>query len=501
MKRVSFEPCSLILPTENVLYVLNQRGVATVRSKNIHRVYQALEQYLDGRYDEETLIEAARTVSQPIIRNFLTKMCEAGAIRIEEDHSPGNEALQGQASTPDPLRATQPNSSLIANGCFVSLTGADHAAAREHNACIFFIEPVQLLQELLTIDRWSRPESILIYVVASSRADDVHPPLSGLDLRASYARWLSLNIERPHRAARGVKVYQLDATKGTLAEMLVIDGTSSTDLRDVPARLGLITPADVDQSPLAVAKAAHDLFPLSFTRFGPRHDEILFEEMVCEFMARVLLSVDEKRASSPTFSKTIGAQQSPIDAAGAKVYGEPKTDWNMATSLLDLRVALLESYAAARAAADATPISARDVRLLKEAEDLLRDQEKHIDLKYLGDVLQLRQSDLTARLKITGDGLFIYETGAHRSSSFIRAKALRDILLSLTREAYYADALHETGQAGLRTDFSSFINKAQLRGILRDRQAELSGKDPKACFRFFKFQGWGRTAWTGNIEV
>ncbi len=443
MKRVSIEPCSLILPAENVLYVFNQRGIATVRSKNIHRVHQVLEQYLDGRYDEETLIEAARGISQPIIRAFLTKMREAGAIRIEEDHSALNEASQV------------------------------HARTR-------FIEPEQAWQELLTIDRWNKPEDTLIYVVVcSSRADAVHPPLSGVDLRASYARWLSLNIEQPQRVARGVKVFQLDVTKGTMAQMLVIGGTSSSDLREVPARLGLIAPADVDQSPLAVARAAHDLFPLSFTRFGLRHDEILFEEMVCEFIVKALLLVDEKRASSPIF-----------------------IDCSIATSLLELRIAVLERYAAARAAADATPTSVKDVKLLQEVEELLKEQEnKPIDLKYLADVLQLHKSDLTARLKITGDGLFIYERGAHRGCSFIRAKALRDILLSLTREAYYADAVHDTGEAGFRTDFSSFINKAQLRGILRDRQAELSGKYPRARLRFFKFQGWGRTVWAGNIEM
>ena len=115
-------------------------------------------------------------------------------------------------------------------------------------------------------------------------------------------------------------------------------------------------------------------------------------------------------------------------------------------------------------------------------------------------MLRLRISSLPARLSTTETNLFVYECNARRACSFIRAKALRDILLFLTWDTFYQEVSSQINKFAT-SDYQRFMKQPALRTIAEEREADLFVKYGPAQFIYRAVRCWGRTAWVGEIKT
>ena len=143
---------------------------------------------------------------------------------------------------------------------------------------------------------------------------------------------------------------------------------------------------------------------------------------------------------------------------------------------------------------DSNVSSSQDVDLLKEGVG-------HRAIQYLNDILRLRFDTIPARLLAGEDGLFIYVRGSSRCASFSRTKALRDILLTIAWETFYADRPVEVRTPTTSCDLTAFMRPSQVRRIVRARERALASKSSAARILYRRFHRGGRAAWLGEIEV
>ncbi|HMG73600.1 MAG TPA: hypothetical protein VK582_08870 [Pyrinomonadaceae bacterium] len=331
---------------------------------------------------------------------------------------------------------------------FVSLDGSYPHPKKEHDAYLFFITPNDAHAVLFSLERWKKRAKKIVCVVAASTID--------VERRKQYAKWLLSNFNIFPEQPFCYQLYQLDNAQERLTRLLEVRDSKAADLRTIPEQLNVITIADVDQVPLVVARAAHPFFSRDISMVGLNYDDT-YEQLMIEFCTRELLGQHTQQ---------------------------------VARSRLHLRISLLERYAETQKTHDL---------LTTESLDLLQDKTSHEDVSYLQDVLRLRVSSLPAQVSKTNANLFVYECNDRRACSFIRAKALRDILLFLTWDEFYQDASTQIYEFAT-SDYQRFIKDSLLRTIADEREADLFVKYGPAQFSYRAVRCWGRTAWAGEIK-
>jgi len=423
MKTVSYEPHSLILSAKDVLYVFNRRGVLTIQAKNIDRLHDRLKDHLNGKHSRETLLASVPDAQRPTIEKYLTKLQEAGALRVEE---------------PDKDKPV-----------FVSLDSASPSPQKEYGAYLFFIAPQDVHAVLFNLERWKEHAKKIICVVAGSTI--------GIDRRKQYAKWLLSNFHISPEQPLCFQLFQLDEAQERLTKLLEIRDANAADLRIIPEQLNVVSVADVDQVPLVAARASHPFFSHDIGMIGLYFEDTC-EQLIAEFGIQELLGQHSQ---------------------------------HVASSRLLLRFKLLEHY---------TTAQTNDSLTTTEPLDLLQDKTTHDDVGYLQGVLRLRISSLPARFSTTKTNLFIYECNGRRACSFIRAKALRDILLFLTWDEFYKDVSLETYKFATN-DYQRFLEDRGLRRIADERKADLFERYGPPELNYREVHYWGRTAWAGEIKM
>lgn len=264
------------------------------------------------------------------------------------------------------------------------------------------------------------------------------------------AQWL-LNLG-DHIFERGAVFYRFRPEPWTLARELYLDGPAS--LATIPRQMKLLKPAGVPQLPLVCMTAAHRLFPRTMRRFGLHHEQVE-NQLLREFLLHSLADEGMLPQKMPS-------------------------SYVIADSLPNLRAAALEVLSATLPAQQTTPI------------DLLNNpagDDRQLD--YLLRILRMRLDKLPAGVTHFADGFIRYECGAHRRSSFIANKALRDLLLDVARDVFYEPADREMLTQS-PTDFSSFLTSAELARSLRRAERQC------ASHLFYrKISCWGTTAYYG----
>lgn len=495
MKIVSFEPDSLILPDEGVLYVINPRGVCNVRSRNISKIHEALKPHIEAMPSLETLLGSVVASQRATIEKYLTTLHEAGAIRFHESGTAETEQLtSNQFLRPEDLGSDCRRASISIGDrrVFVSLDGVPRSIGGEHDVCIFFLRPDRVGREILSLGRARKIRATIVYVVVKpADPTNVNPSVTELERRGMYARWLLLRAANLPKGYGRVLIYTLDESTGTLALDFDHEISKPSDLRIVPQRLNLVKAADVDQVPLVVATVSHPFFQMSLTRVGLRYHEVC-EELVSEFIVRTASLGPAGQASATAFVELIGGDSPDRNVRRISARAVDIKNSCFAGSLLHLRVGLLELYAAERVRASNL--------LLKQDLDLLKEPASDPDVMCLVEALGLRASSLPARLLTTTEGLFIYECLGRRSCAFIQLKALRDILIALVRDTFYANELPQPEEILPAADFTRFITNAGLRRIVNERLADVTREYGAAQMTYCKVRCWGRTVWFGHIE-
>jgi hypothetical protein len=419
MKTVSFEPHSLILSAKDFLYVLNRRGIFTIQAKNIDRLHVRLKDHINGKHSQEMLLASVPAPQRATIEKYLTKLQEAGALRVEEDRD---------------------------ESVFVSLDGASPAPQKKHDAYLFFIAPQDVHAVLFSLERWKEHAKKLVCVVAASTID--------ANRRKQYAKWLLSNFHIFPEQPFCFQLFQLDDPQERLTKLLEIRDANAAALRIIPEQLNVVTVADVDQVPLVVARASHPFFSHDISMIGLNYEDT-YEQLLAEFCTQELLG------------------QHLQQVAGSRLHA---------------RFQFLERYA---------EMQTNDSLTTAEPFDLLQDKTTHEDVSYLQEVLRLRISNLPARFSTTKSNLFIYECNGRRACSFIRLKALRDILLFLTWDEFYKDASLEAYKFATN-DYQRFLEDPALSAIADEREADLLETYGPEALSYREVHYWGRTAWTGE---
>jgi hypothetical protein len=422
MKTVSFEPHSLILSAKDFLYVLNRRGVFTIQAKNIDRLHDRLKDHINGKHSQETLLASVPAPQRATIEKYLTKLQEAGALRVDEERD---------------------------ESVFVSLGGASPSPQKEHDAYLFFIAPQDVPAVLFSLERWKEHAKKIVCVVAASTSD--------ADRRGRYTKWLLSNFHIFPEQPFCFQLFQLDEAQERLTKLIDIRDVKAADLRSIPEQLNVVAVTGVDQVPLVVTRASHPFFSHDISMIGLNYEDT-YEQLLAELCTQELVGQHTRQVAS---------------------------------SRLHVRLKLLERYA---------EMQTNESLTAAEPCDLLQDKTAHGDISYLQEVLRLRISSLPARFSTTKTNLFVYECNGRRACSFVRAKALRDILLFLTWNEFYKDASLETYKFATN-DYQRFLEDPALSTIAGEREADLLETYGPAELSYREVHYWGRTAWAGEIKT
>ena len=352
---------------------------------------------------------------------------------------------------------------------------------RGHDRVVLFLTPDQAGRAFSAIDSWEDFGGALAIVIDPAAG----PALPSLEKerRMAYAKWL-LSSPSARPSAGNVRVFEFDPGRGTFQFAFDLPDRRRPSLRMLPDKLALISPADVNQAPLAVLTAAHRFWQGSVTLFGPQPDDALVEELTCRFLAR---AVQNAGLTGPAFewfqldlgslARWVARGKSPLRTAG-------ESGWISSFSPLKLWAAILERHASV------------ERRPAAHTVDLLCEESSAAEVTYLKGLLRLRKPTVPAHLQVTAAGLYIYEAAHQTHSSFIREKALRDALLAETARVFYE---HDVGEPGRRDDFTSFLSKYQLRQLLHARHSELRAACPPALVECFRAVLWGRNIWFARL--
>lgn len=498
MASIRVDPGSLILPSDESLYVVSKRGTAVLRSTGLLQLHQRLHSYLEQGCSEQDLVAAAGEISAGAVRAYLKAMVQSGAVYVEK-----NGATNGHgASRNNPvigIAAHQPDlpvRSFVADGMqvLISLDGTIPESSGSWDICILFAQPDAIWNHLLRSNAPNRYLASCAYYIFEDGPEQT-AKLENKDLRrrAVYANWLLQNTLSLPRSSRYINVYRLETRTGSMARLLCFDYRRPFDFLTLPEKFGMVESTEAEQSPLASAKVGHRIAPASAIGFGIRHDHSLHESLIGKLLAQSILHFHDKtgfRMLPDNFKKNIGKTR--IQAASTEFDSIDNTmpSHCMSTSLLGLRAMLIEDLAA-QTSFDA--VSSGELDLLGEASD-------HWQIKYLADVLRTRRSSLRARFISTDQGLYGYEIEGIRRFSIIRNKALRDTLLDLVATTFYQDAANVIGSSALLSEFSPFIGRADLRKLVRKHEARVASENQNIFVLLQRLYCWGRYIWIGRIE-
>jgi len=477
-----FSTDTVIIPEDNAISVLNRRGIVTIRARNIDRLHRVLQPYINGTHDEAALLMLLPQHLQSVTRDYLRKLEDANAIVRESCFSTDTSLPQYPACYVEKAGITD---KLTLSGTerkpsFVSFKGPVREMIVPGIRHLCFVTRKRMARELL---RAGRRRHEMIYVGASRSNPNGKFFRPELEQCTVQARWLLSLRESADPTSQSACFYEWDNIEGSLQKVVEIASNDQAEISSIPRRIDLIHMVDVNQRPLVCLRAHQRFFPSEVLRFGVRYDS-LWEELVLEFIAQILL--DDRRSQRLSRGRTT--------VSGKRMGGNARlpvgnlSSWAVAPSQLTMRARALELHARQRSG-----------KIQKEESvDVLTLQASHSEVTYLQKVLRLRFSSLAARLVTTADGYIYCEASGRRTCSLIREKALRDLLLALTWDAYYGSSTVAAPQLGY--DFDSFVESPVLKELVRAKEAVLS-QSGMCTLLSFHTRAWGRRVWIGRVEV
>lgn len=461
MHTLTLDPRAIIVSRKTGLRVYSRQGTVELRSKNLAEVHEILQKQLTGRHTEKTLLSAVPLAQRITVRRYLSALRDAGAFRIEQNNL-AQYVTQGR-------RKVGKNRLLAV---VTDRRGQSMQASIQYVTCGEFSS--LLVRKSQTRGAARRQ----VYVLTDGPETVESSP------RAAYSRWL-LGRQSPSSRKPTIEVFQIDKESGELVRKAMLAGKSLASHREVPKALELVVATDIEQAPLAVCQANSTLCPIEFRRFGLDYDrvadEVLRDVLLC-------LVMDSAAAARQIRWKRLLIAKDRL-AESALPRGIRADNCLVAASWGALRLRILEQWMGQTQEAPAH----------EERCDLLQPWN-FPDLDYLAQVLRQRHTYLQAHVTTRADGLYQCRYGELCTTSLLRHKALRDLMILLSWKTYYerhADALYRRAH---ECDYSSIANPPQLGRIFSHAIEQTGTQMAEKYFTFAKLSGWGKNAWIGMLD-
>ncbi len=468
-----------VLPGDGALHVITRRGTFDVKGRDAYPLHCKLLPFLQGTHSEADLLAAIPPRLVQGVKSYLDRLRLMGALGdgLPPEPDPSEqEALHA-------LGAARPEVSFKIGDLPVHVSLAGYSAGPHGCLDLCFVTPGEAADLLLRNRRAGRLTCVLVDTAPAAIAD------FEMERRAGFARWLlchelGVSSNRPR-----LQLFRLDSPGGVLERVVVAEAPDGSDLSTIPDQLGLVHALEgVDQLPLVVAEASHEIFPCSVVGCGLDFPK-LREQLLGIFLARVSTRPDEAERVG-FLSGVVGDH--PRTYLPVRVPFERTTHTGVSSSLAALQLGLLEELA------DATRATV-DTRW-KEVDLLDSTGSEHPVVTYLQDVLRLRRSGLAARLGRTRDGLFICEAGEHRARSYLRAKAIAEVLLGVVWDEFYAGTSSQRAAPLARFDHAEFAPMKQIRRRVRDAAKALATDGEPIRIVVRRLSRWGTRVWVGTFE-
>lgn len=456
MSIITVHPNSIIVATKGGLRVYSTRGTVELRSKNLAGVHEMLQGRLGGQYTENALVSAASPTQRVTVRRYLRALREAGAIRSGKNDAAGDFRQRTSEAGDSDRRPVgrQPSLQFITGREFASLLVRSAETRPKARRRIY----------VLTDESWT-----------SGSGTNVR------DREAFYSRWLLGGqfspLDRPK-----TEVFEIEKT-GALTRKAAFTGRNLRMNREVPKAMDLVRAADIEQAPLAVCHADSILCPIDVRWFGVDYNRVsavVLRYMLTRMTMETTNAIDsigwrqlpiEGRVSNPTLPRVRCAD-----------------DCLIAASLGELRLGLVDRILGQT---PGMPVHA-------EPWDLLQPRSVP-DLDYLAQVLRQRHSSLQAQITTRSDGLYECTLGDLRTTSMLKHKALRDMMVLLTWSTYYglSTAAYRPAHG---CDYSFIARPEKLRRIfncvIAKSKRGIAGRSAAVA----KISCWGKNAWIGILH-
>lgn len=478
------DPNTVILPSSGWLHVLNRRGLTKIQAEHIDEVHEKLKPYLDGAYLESELFSAVAAEKHSVLEKYFTAMSQAGALH-RGPATPENATLT--------IEEDQGGDSLLIrwNGktVFVSLNRKDPTPDGDnhsYDACLLFVTPEQMEAQWKRIWRARESGPHFLYVI-----QEAEPNRSVIDARKKYAAWLIGCSRIDSWDCRSIHIYKLDSASSTLTSVFqagLFSRGEAAKTGSVRFTSDVVKVSDHEQIPLVVAKAAIPFYPHSVAAIGLRYD-LLADELARKFIVQATLGSEAADRQVSCITEFKSWEQPRAELRRTRITSEEAATWPVAGSLLHLRVRALEHLC--------WKLCDSDTGKTREI-DLLQSSDKHPQIAYLAGVLQARRHAFPVQMRVMNCGLYLCQSGKHQAYSLIEAKAIRDVLLSLTREEFYPETLSKI-QSGHECDFPTFLPDDELEQLVLRVNQILNDQKLNRKFTFKHIQRCGVSAWIGTF--
>jgi len=483
--KLLIDPAAVAIPAKDWLYIFNRKGLIKIQAHQIGEVHDRLKHYLNGQYTKEDLLSAVSPEKRPVVEKYLDAITQAGGFlqagRTHRQYSASQEKL------PEFCRHSQ---LFTFNGkkIFVSSEGEqDRLHQPECDLRFVLCTPAQMYAAWPGIWRQGKKGPHLIYLIAQNPTGLPRKQDSEVARYEQMLAWLIRTVRPESWDVRKLRVYSFDAEL-VLTLQFDADFTNQADKKYIKPDVVMMT--NDDQIPLLIAKASVPFHSTSITGCGIQYD-LLHEELRREFIAHAVLAGRGETAKKDfvTECKDRNGSNSPLRRAHARL--REALFWPVAGSLLDVRARALEHFC--------WSISRHYPDTGRHEADLLQPGRQHPQIAHLSDILRTRLRTLVVSIRSTACGLYVCESPGHVAYSFIESKAIRDLLIVVTKDTFYGDSL-ATVPAKHDCDFATFVNEGELRQLVADREKILDEMNIDRNFTFRHVEQFGISAWVGHFH-
>lgn len=470
----------MIFPGENVLYVLSRLGSFELRGRRIHVLHERMQRYFDGAHTEGELLAAVPSSQAPALRTYFARLREVGALSTGTSRQHSQERSQVREPR-RPAAHTLPAAEQVAT----ALPARRRDVADQPHR-LLFATPEQAGRLLLRFP--NRTGASLTCVVAEPFEKGPHS-VEQLEQRAVYARWLRRNQRHVAGPERRLRLFRLDGGTGALTRMLDVRESEATGPSTLLDRLDVIRRADVDQIPLIVLTASHPYFRPTVNGYGVSYP-LVHSYTARAFVARALLWPTKSKPFCTFRSGALGAPARtyvPVRVARAQT-----ASMLTAPSWLQLRFHLLEEFVSRSLPAEAAEVWAE--------VDILREQCSNPAVVLLQDMLRLRLPSLWVHAGMTSHGLSVFRHQGLAGSSFIREKAILELLLAAAWAEFYAEApVSDSSPPSMACDPLDFVTAEELNHLVKTLVSRLRRQGESARVVVRRLRCWGTAVWVGAL--
>lgn len=343
---------------------------------------------------------------------------------------------------------------------YIDRLKAARAFERLRTTChVILLDPIEMGRTLLEIGQKRKVNKSIIYLCCIG----TQPAAEAIEA------WLR-SIGRS-QSERGTRVYTLEMQRGLAAVKLLVTLRTTSERLQIPEQLKLITYWGAPQLPLVVLHASHPLFEPGVISVGLRYRDT-YEAALLGFIAAAKHQDDSELALARAVESSMPAL--------------------IADRPIHLHMALWERHALAHIDEHQLTWTSHSIR------ELWSD---NADVQYLINVIRQSAGDNTFEVSHSGSGLFLVRSmEGLLSASFLREKAVRDILLITAACRYYNDPEVIQSARRPRYDFSAFSKESCLRRRGRMYQEYCIQEGQKPVLAKQRWRCWGKTLWRGVVS-